>query len=380
VRSPYRRAAYYDSLRFDPSRDNLLSQRNEKLHTELKAKMAPGYSGKEVEALEPAINNNIARMVGLIERKYLSAGNDFSPLDFARISQYFTLDVISDVAFSKPFGYLTEDGDVHEYIKMTEESMPVILVLSVMPWLALVLQSWLFKNLLPSEKDKFGFGKFIGVAKEVVAERFGPNKKVHKDMLGSFVAHGLTQEEAASETLLQVIAGSDTTATAIRATMLHLICNPLAYAALQFEIDEAILQGKISSPISDAQGRNLPYLQAVIKEGLRIFPPVTGLMLKEVPKGGDALNGFFVPGGSEIGYCALGLQRSKQTYGDDADLFRPERWLEAEPEKLKEMNATVNLVFVYGKWECPGKSVAAIELNKIFVEASTHAFMTLIPS
>ena len=44
------------------------------------------------------------------------------------------------------------------------------------------------------------------IAKSVAAERFGPQKKVHKDMLGSFVAHGLTQEEAESEILLQMYA------------------------------------------------------------------------------------------------------------------------------------------------------------------------------
>jgi hypothetical protein len=43
------------------------------------------------------------------------------------------------------------------------------------------------------------------VAKEVVAERFGPNKKVQLDMLGSFIAQGLTQEEAGSESLLQML-------------------------------------------------------------------------------------------------------------------------------------------------------------------------------
>ena len=42
------------------------------------------------------------------------------------------------------------------------------------------------------------------MAKEVVNERFGPNKKVRKDMLGSFIAHGMTQEEANSETLVQM--------------------------------------------------------------------------------------------------------------------------------------------------------------------------------
>lgn len=42
------------------------------------------------------------------------------------------------------------------------------------------------------------------IAKQVVAERFGPDKKVQKDMLGSFIAHGLTQTEAESETLVQM--------------------------------------------------------------------------------------------------------------------------------------------------------------------------------
>lgn len=42
------------------------------------------------------------------------------------------------------------------------------------------------------------------IAKQVTAERFGPDKKVRKDMLGSFVAHGLTQKEAESEILLQM--------------------------------------------------------------------------------------------------------------------------------------------------------------------------------
>lgn len=127
--------------------------------------------------------------------------------------------------------------------------------------------------------------------------------------------------------------------------MLHLMTSPLAYLTLQSEIDTAIRQNSISSPIADAEARRLPYLQAVIKEGLRIYPPVSGLMLKTVPKGGDTLNGMFVPGGTEIGYCAWGVHHSKEIFGEDADMFRPERWLEASEEKLKVMNQTAELVF-----------------------------------
>jgi cytochrome P450 len=207
------------------------------------------------------------------------------------------------------------------------------------------------------------------VAKKVVAERIASGKQ-RRDMLGSFLAHGLTREEAESEALVQVMAGSDTTATAIRMTMLYLMGNPTAYGALVREIREAGASGFISSPVRDVEARSLPYLQAVLKEGLRVFPPVTGLMSVVVPPGGDVMHGMNIPAGTEIGWTAFGVLRSKGVFGPDADAFRPERWLDAHPDQLKAMTAQWELVFKYGKWQCLGKTVALLELNKVFVEVS----------
>jgi hypothetical protein len=119
------------------------------------------YSGKENEALESTIDKQITSFIDLIDSKYISTTSTFRPLDFARIAQFFTLDVISDVAFGRAFGFLTTDSDVHDYIKITEESMPIMMVISVNPWIANLMQTRLFSSLLPSEKDKLGFGKFI---------------------------------------------------------------------------------------------------------------------------------------------------------------------------------------------------------------------------
>ena len=160
------------------------------------------------------------------------------------------------------------------------------------------------------------------------------------------------------------VAGTDTTATVIRATMLYLIMNPRVVSKLRAEFQPH------PSPITDAVARKLPYLQAVINESLRIFPPVVGLMSKEVPPAGDVIDGKFVPGGTKIGFGAYGIYRNKAIWGDDADSFRPERWLEVSSEKLKEMESTLELVFSYGKYKCLGKDIAMMELNKIFVEAS----------
>lgn len=208
--------------------------------------------------------------------------------------------------------------------------------------------------------------KNSSIAKTIVAKRFGPDRKVQRDMLGSFVAHGLTRSEAESETLVQILAGSDTTATAIRGTLLHILTCPRVYRRLVDEIAAA----DPSSPIKDAEAKRMPYLQAVIKEGLRIFPPVTGLMSKDVPDGGDTYEGRYIPEGTKIGYSAWGLFRRKDIWGEDAEVFSPERWLRGETTRISEMEAALELSFSYGRWQCLGRNIALIELNKIYVEVS----------
>lgn len=82
------------------------------------------------------------------------------------------------------------------------------------------------------------------------------------------------------------------------------------------------------------------------------------------------INGLFIPGGTSIGYDAFGIFRSKEIFGQDADIFRPERWLEDTPESIKELERTLDLVFSFGRYQCLGRNVAMMELNKVFVEVS----------
>jgi cytochrome P450 len=91
-------------------------------------------------------------------------------------------------------------------------------------------------------------------------------------------------------------------------------------------------------------------------------------MLKEVPAGGDTLNGIFVPEGTLIGWSAFGLMRNEKVWGADANLFRPERWFEGTAEGIKKKEINAELVFGYGKYQCLGKNVVYMELNKVFVE------------
>jgi hypothetical protein len=169
-------------MKFDPSRDNLFSMRNEVAHTKLRSKMAAGvsslihsaphrssslttptkYSGKENESMEHAIDVQIANFIRLIESKYLSSSHSYRPIDFNEKASFFTLDVISDLAFGKAFGYLERDEDVYDYLKITKSFIPIMMLISNVPSLADLLHSDLLRGLLPSESDKLGFGAFIG--------------------------------------------------------------------------------------------------------------------------------------------------------------------------------------------------------------------------
>jgi hypothetical protein len=76
-----------------------------------------------------------------------------------------------------------------------------------------------------------------------------------------WIKHGLTRRECELELAIQVPAGSETSTTAIRGIMLHLLSSPNAYQKLQDEITTGIQEGRISSPITNDEAKQLPYLQ-----------------------------------------------------------------------------------------------------------------------
>lgn len=173
--------------------------------------------------------------------------------------------------------------------------------------------------------------------------------------------------------------------------MLSIVASPQVYSRLQRELDEASKNNLISSPISLAEAKTLPYLQvsasmtiepiqtshqpykAVVYESMRYHPPLIGVNTKVVPPQGDTLAGQFVPGGTNIAVNPWALMRYKPTFGEDVEVFRPDRWLEASPEQYAAMQRDAELVFGHGRFMCAGKTVAFMELNKILVEVRISA-------
>ena len=120
------------------------------------------YSGKENPILEQSVDARVQDLVDLISKKYVSEGSEYRPLDFAVIAQYFTMDVLTDVAFGDPFGYLTNDKDMYEYIQTIRAFMPVLELQTNSPFTNWIMSSRLVKAILaPTAKDRTGMGPVI---------------------------------------------------------------------------------------------------------------------------------------------------------------------------------------------------------------------------
>lgn len=178
----------------------------------------------------------------------------------------------------------------------------------------------------------------------------------------------MTDAQVLSACASMVFAGSETTAISLCSVFYYLMKNPRCYEKLVSEIESAVSSGGIVDrplgAVSFSEGQSLPYLNAVIQESFRMHP-AAGLPLERiVPPSGMDILGHQIPGGTIVGCNAWVLHRRPEVFGPDVDDFRPERWLEASPEQLKKMKATM-FQFGAGARTCIGKNISLLEIYKL---------------
>lgn len=121
------------------------------------------------------------------------------------------------------------------------------------------------------------------------------------------------------------------------------------------------------APFTWGEGMKMPYLQAMIKEILRFNAPLGQLLLRDVPDTGVTLCGRYFPKGIVVGSNAWVVHRDKAIFGENAEEFYPERWLECTPEAAQRMDS-YSLAFGGGPRICVGKNIALLEITKTIPE------------
>jgi cytochrome P450 len=141
-----------------------------------------------------------------------------------------------------------------------------------------------------------------------------------------------------SELLNILFAGRDTTASFLSNLWFTLSKHPHIWSILRQEVDSTFPDREL--PVSFEQLKNVRYLRAVLNESLRLYPIVPSNNRMAVhdtilPLGGgeDGQSPLFVPKGQIVAWDVYSMHRREDIYGEDAEVFKPERWLDSEDEK-----------------------------------------------
>ncbi|CAE6488372.1 unnamed protein product [Rhizoctonia solani] len=159
-----------------------------------------------------------------------------------------------------------------------------------------------------------------------------------------------------------MVAGRDTTASTLTFACYMLATNPHILTKLRAEILEHV--GTSSYPTFD-NFREMKYLRAVINEVLRLYPPVP-LNQRECVKPTVFKSGgkqYFIPAGASVIYSVLFMHTRKDLWGDDAEVFDPERWLDDRYKKYVLPNPFIFLPFNAGPRICLGQQFAYNEIS-----------------
>jgi benzoate 4-monooxygenase len=142
----------------------------------------------------------------------------------------------------------------------------------------------------------------------------------------------------------------------------YLAQNPAAQSKLQAELDEA-LGHEVDQIAPWAVVKSLPYLDGVINEGLRLYCPFSMGLPRVTPEGGLYVSGKFFTEGTVLSIPIYTIHRDPEIWGDDAEAFRPERWLEMDQAKIQE----IFYPFSHGprSVEVRNRSHAQINLTKL---------------
>jgi cytochrome P450 len=210
---------------------------------------------------------------------------------------------------------------------------------------------------------------------ETVAQRRskGPGAE---DLLDRFLSardedgSSMSDKQLRDEMVTLLLAGHETTAVALTFCFYLLAKHPEVDARLAAELDE-VLAG---APPTVAHIPRLRYTEWVVKEAMRIYPPVPNVGREALED--CEIGGYHVPKGAQIAVVQWMTHRDKRWWGEDADQFRPERW---DNDLAKRLPRCAYYPFVDGPRICIGMHFAMMEAVLILATVASRYRLELAP-
>ena len=299
-----------------PNGVNAIITANDRDHQRMRRLLSHAFSGKALSEQESILHIYADK---LIDKLSDALGESCSPIiDLNRWFNFTTFDLIGDLAFGEPFDCLA-NGKYHWWVLIILDAVKASTYLKIfwfypilLPLLALLVP----KHLLQKRTASFA------LTVQKMRRRLNRDT-VRPDFTSYILKHSkdgkrLSSSEIDANAAVFVLAGSETTAALLSGCMYYLLRHRDKYARLIHEIRSAFNQ---ASEIKLSSIAGLPYLNAVLRETLRIYPPIPAMLPRLVPDGGAFINDEYVPAGVSMPVTELFHRSQYDTIASDHDLI-----------------------------------------------------------
>ncbi|OTB19780.1 hypothetical protein K445DRAFT_150069 [Daldinia sp. EC12] len=342
--------------------DNVFTARNKDVHRVKRKMIAPAFSERAIKSFEPTVEDNISvYLKGILEASQTS-----QPVNMSERAQYLTLDIVTKLSFGYPLDTQT---------KKENRFVPKALAFGLyrgniwhhMYFLSRLWVHGVFDWIFFESREKY-----TRLLDKMIRSRVVRDPNSERDFY-SFISElgtdpaNVRKGELWWEAHFLVVAGSDTTATAISAAAFYLSRNPECYKKLVQEIRSTFTSAqdiKIGPQFASCH-----YLRACINEALRMAPPVPGTLWRSQDPNDNqplVIDGHVIPKGTLFGVSAYAIHHN-EAYFPDPFKFKPERWLEGHTPASKLAHDAF-AAFSVGSRSCPGKSMAYLESSLVLAK------------
>ena len=261
-------------------------------------------------------------------------------IDLQVWANYLAFDVVSQLGMGGPIGFI-DNGDVTGLMSAVHQMFYVAAVGGYLPGQMLFLQWPIVKAISNLLGGAQGFRLFADWSLRQVRSRMAedPDKapQRERDLLDHFISmkepdgKKATEPSVLAEVGNLIGAGADTAAVGIAVVLGQLVEHPGDLATLRREVDRAYeelaLSGQDPAELGLRELEKLPFLNACVQEGTRMCPSIVWQLPREAPEAGITIAGHYIPPGATLGMSPMSHNRSKEIFGDDADEWRPQRWV-----------------------------------------------------
>ncbi|KAL4732999.1 cytochrome P450 [Aspergillus similis] len=346
--------------------DSVFGTPGHDLHRLRRGALSRFFSKTSVTKLEPIIESAIRKLCTQLE----SYCGSQRPVKMDMAFSCMTTDVVTEYAFAKSYNFLdspTFEPNFHRPIVAGADLGPWVKQFPAMLKVMDSLPKWILTRINPEAAVYIQFQEDIRrqIREVQLQVDKGESNGKTPTIFHELLTGDLPEQEKRIERLWQegqivVGAGTETTARALSVTLFYLLDNPRIMRHLQEELERTIPDAAQS--VTWQQLEQLPYLSAVICEGLRLSYGVSSRLQRINPLGplwGRWVE-YEIPKGTPVGMTSALIHTNPELFPDPHE-FKPERWLDGAGKRHHSLDGYL-LSFSRGSRQCIGINLAYAEL------------------